>query len=128
MATYGAQPHGADVPTWVRQQAYASVNDEPATAAGELQGDIAKGRLFLFTTASKSATRDPMESKLTFATQSDAANPDVVQNRYISDPRVAVNERVFIVNRPACVIPRHQNSARRLLCCKRRYPGVPVMT
>ena len=68
-----------------------------------------------------------MESKLTFVTQPDITNPGVLKTRYISDPRVAVNERVFGENRPTCVVPRHQHVARRLLMCKRRYPGIPVL-
>ena len=41
MATYGVKPHGDAVPTRVRQQAYASVNDDPETTAIELWGDLA---------------------------------------------------------------------------------------
>ena len=68
-----------------------------------------------------------MESKLTFVTQADVANPEVVKTRYISDPRVAVNERVGSENHHTCVIPRQQNVARSVLYCKRRYPGIPVL-
>ena len=81
MATYGVKPHGNAVPTRVRQMAYASVNDDPVTTANGLWGDIVKGRLFLFTTASESATRDLMKSKLTFVTHADMATPDVAKTR-----------------------------------------------
>lgn len=115
MAAYGFRPHGPSAPVRFHRRAYASVNDDPATTASELWGDLVTGRLFVFTEASERHTANLMESKLTFVTQADVANPEIEQTRYISDPRLEVNERVTSENHPTCVIPRHQNVARRLM-------------
>ena len=127
IATYGVKAHGHYHLIRVRQQAYASVNDDPETTASEMRSDLANGRLFLFSTESERFPETLMESKLTFVTQPDITNPGLTKTRYISDPRVAVNERVFSENHPSCIVPRHQHVARRLMYCKRRYPGIPVL-
>ena len=127
MATFGVKPKGHYPPVRARQQAYAIANDDPTTTASELWSDIVSGRLFLLSSDSEHATGNLMESKLTFVTQDDVANHGCTKTRYISDPRVAANERVFGENRPACIVPRHQHVARRLMLCKRRYPGIPVL-
>ena len=127
MATFGVKPKGNYPPVRTRQQAYASANDDPTATASELWSDLVNGRLFLISDNSEQATGDLMESKLTFVTQPDITNPGCAKTRYISDPRVAVNERVFGENHPACIVTRHQHVARRLMLCKRRYPGIPVL-
>ena len=127
MAVYGVRPRGSYPPARFRQQAYACVRDDPITTASELRDDLIKGRIFVFTELPDSLVGNLMESKLTYVTQADVADPSVSKTRHISDPRLEINERVTGDNRPACVIPRHQNIARRLLYFKRRYPGITLL-
>ena len=127
MATYGVRPHGSSMPVRFKRQAYASVRGDPVTTARELWEEIARGRLLVFADISEPFTTNLMESKLTYVTQVDVANPSVIKTRHISDPRLEINERVDEENRPACVIPRPRNIARRLMYFKRRYPGIPLL-
>ena len=126
MAKHGVRPHGSSVPTRFRQQAYSCVDDDPVTTAAEICGDLVNGRLFLFTDISEDLTGNLMESKLTFAIQTDVANPDALKTRYISDPRFGRQRAGDGGNHPDCVIPKRQNVARGLLYSKRRYPGIPI--
>ena len=127
MATYGVRPHGSRPPIRFKQQAYASVRDDPVTTSSELRGDLLRGRIFIFTEASERFTDNLMGSKLTFVTQTDVASPDQLETRNISAPRLEINERVTGENHPRRIIPRHQIIARRLLYFKRRYPGIPLL-
>ena len=116
MATQGVRPHGSKEPARFRQQAYSIVNDDPVAKASELWGDLVNGVIFLFTESSGDQSGNLMESKLTFVTQADVANTELMKTRYISDPRLEVNERATGWNHPACVIPKHQNVARAAFC------------
>ena len=60
-ATFGVKPKGHYPPVRVRQQAYASVNDDPTTTASELWSDLVNGRLFLISFDSEYATGNLME-------------------------------------------------------------------
>ena len=110
------------MPTRFRQQAYASVKDDPVTTVVELWEDLVRGRLFIFTEASGPYASNLMESKLTYVAQVDVTDPGKLKTRYISDPILEINERATSENRPTCVILRHQNIARRLLF-SRALPG-----
>ena len=103
MATFGVRPHGSRLPVRFKQQAYASVRDDPVTTASELRGDLLRGRIFIFTDSSDRFAANLMESKLTFVTKTDVTNPDQLKTRYISDPRLEINERVTGENHPQCV-------------------------
>ena len=126
-ATHGEAPHGGRAPVRFRQDAYSNINDNPQETAAELWEDVLKGRLMLFTVRSEPFTGNLMESKLAYATQRDATDPERTKTRYISDPRNEVNERIDNDNRPQCVIPRHQNVARMVLYWKLRYPTIPIL-
>ena len=115
VATHGVHPHGGRPPVRFRQQAYSNVQDNPRDTAAELWGDVLKGRLLAFTVASETFTSNLMESKLAYVSQKDATDPDSTEVRYISDPRNEVNERIHNEHHPQCVIPRHQNVARRVM-------------
>ena len=127
VATRGASPCGDRIPPMFHQEAYSNAHDNPIETAAELWGDVLKGRLFLFTQRSDPFAGNLMESKLAYVTQRDVTNPDQVKTRYISDPRSEANERIDNDRNPPCVIPRHQNVARRILYWKRRNPSIPIL-
>ena len=59
--------------------------------------------------------------------QKDVTNPDVMETRYISGPRLEVDARITNDRRPNCAVPRHANMARRIFYRCARYPGIPVL-
>ena len=127
VATRGVLPCGGSIPFRFSQDAYSNINDDPRTTAAEMWGEVLKGRLIVFTTSSEPYKGILMESKLAYVTQRDVTNPEVTKTRYISDPRNEVNDRIDNDRHPQCIIPRHQNVARRALYWKRRYPTAPVL-
>ena len=127
ISSHGVLPCGDRPPERFQQSAYANINDNPEATAAELWEDLVKGRLMIFTDRSEPFAGDLMGSKLAYVLQKDATNPDVVKVRYISDPRNEVNDRLENDRRPQCIIPRHQNVARRAMYWKRRYPAIPIL-
>ena len=121
MANLGVRPRGPSLPNRFRQEVRDSVGDGPLTIAGEVVGDLVKGRLVPIEIKSGAFTRTMADSKLPLATKPDVTSPDVMNTRHISDPRLEVNTGVANDNHPACIIHRRENIARRLLYCKRRY-------
>ena len=89
-------------------------------------GDVTKGRILLFTQACQDTLGPLMESRLAFVTQKDATRPGGHKVRYISDPMVAINERIEPKHRPRVGVPQHAHVIRRILYWKRRYPTIPV--
>ena len=89
-------------------------------------GDLAKGRLTIFTLESEGVVGELAESRHAFATQKDVTKVDGVKVRYISDPRGAINERIIPKNHPRVRVPKHANVARMILYSERRYPAIPV--
>ena len=68
-----------------------------------------------------------MESRLAFATQKDVTKESGVKVRYISDPRVEIDERIGPTTHHRVRVPRHANLIIRVLYWKRRYPTLPVL-
>ena len=66
-----------------------------------------------------------MESRLAFGAQMDVAQEIGVKVRYISDPLIALNERIFPKTHPAVRVRKHSNVIRRIQYWKRRYPAIP---
>ena len=127
VATYGALACGDRPPGRFHRRSYANIDDNPGATAAELWEDVAKGRLMIFAEKSEPYTGNLMGSKLAYVLQKDATNPDTVKTRYIRDPRNEVNDRLANGRHPQCIIPRHQNVARRVLYWKRRYPTIPIL-
>ena len=127
IATRGVLPKGDKMPVRFAQEPYSSINDDVNATASSLWEDVLKGRMFVITSDSEPYLGNLMESKLAAVVQKDVCNPSMNKVRYISDPRLEVNERMCKLRHPKCVAPRHANVARRILFWQRRYPGVPVM-
>ena len=127
LATYGVKPLADSPPTRFRQKPYATVADSPERTAGDLWEDLVKGRLMVFTVRAEPITGDLMESRLAYVSQKDVTNPDSVKVRYISDPRLEINSRIDTERHPRCIVPKHQNVARRVLYWQRRYPGIDIL-
>ena len=127
IATRGVIPKGDRRPKRFAQEPYSSITDNLESTASSLWEDVVKGRMFVVTVASEAYLGELMESKLAAVVQRDVSNPSKDKVRYISDPRLEVNERMCKYRHPKCVIPRHANVARRILFWQRRYPGVPVL-
>merc|ERR1712112_649847 len=89
--------------------------------------DLVKGRIMLFSERCEHLVGDLMESRLAFVTQKDVTKKDGVKVRYISDPRVEINERIDPATHPRVRVPKHANVIRRVLYWKRRYPTIPVL-
>ena len=81
----------------------------------------------VFTNAGEEFAGSLTESRLDAVPQKDVTNPDVLKTRYISDPRLEVNDRITNDRRPKCAVPRHANVARRILYWQMRYPEVPIL-
>ena len=123
---YGVKPKATLPPIRNEQQPYSSVRDNPERTAGDSREDVTKGRILLFTERCKGDLGPLMESRLAFVTQKDATKPGGRKVRYISDPRVAINERIEPKSHPRVRVPRHANVIRMVLYWKRRCPAIPV--
>ena len=127
VATYGVRPKSLYPPVRNEQQPYSSVRDNPIRTAQDLWGDVVKGRILLFTHACEHTLGPLMESRLAFVTQKDITKPEGQKVRYISDPRVEINERCEPKLHPRVRVPQHGHVIRRVLYRKRRYPAIPVL-
>ena len=119
MAKYGVKPLDGRRPCRSRNAPYSTVEGDPARTDGELREDLGLGRLAVYTIASVPYTA--------YVTQIDATNPSQNKVRYISDPRVGINERIDADRHPRCLVPRQQNVAGRILYWERRNPGIDVL-
>ena len=123
LAIYGVKPLADQPPVRSKQMPYATVGENPQRTACDLWGDLVKDRLLVCTEATEALVGPLMESRLAYLNQPGPVNPDLQKARYISDRRVAINERIATDRRPRCISPKQQNVARRVLYWKRRYQG-----
>ena len=77
--------------------------------------DLLKGRAMLYTQRCERLVGPLMESRLALVTQKDVTKDEGVKVRYISDPRVEINERIDPKTHPRVRVPRHANVIRRVL-------------
>ena len=68
-----------------------------------------------------------MESKLAFFTQKDITKPDGLKVRYISDPRIEINEMIEPTRHPMVRAPIHANVIRTILYWETLYPTTPEL-
>ena len=127
LATYGVRPMAQYPAVRSPQFPYSSVMDNPTRTSRDLWEDLVKGRIMLFTQKRQHLVGPLMESQLEFATQQDVTKKDGVKVRYISDPRIEINERIDPATHPRVRVPKHANVIRMILYWKRRYPTIPAL-
>ena len=127
MAVYGVKPMSAYLAVRSPQAPYSSIMDNPERTCEDLWGGLVKRRVMLFSKECDHLVGPLMESRLAFVTQKDVTQKEGVKVRYISDPRVEINERIDPWNHPKVRVPKHANVIRRIMYWKRRYPTIPVL-
>ena len=127
VAAYGVRPMATSPPVRSAQLPYSGVRDNTDRTANDMWEDLVKGRVMLFTKVCEHRVGPLMESRLAFATQKDVTKEAGVKVRYISDPRVEINERIEPKHHPRVRAPKHGNVARRILYWERRYPTIPAL-
>ena len=127
LAVYGVKPMAKYPAVRSPQKPYSSLVGNPIRTCDDMWGDLVKGGgIMLFSKRCEHLVGPLMESRLAFVTQKDATKEKGVKVRYISDPRVGINERIDPSTHPRVRGPKHANVIRIILYGRRRYPTIPV--